>query len=53
MILHFWLHWQGRTGWETPTWSISMSLGKAFGHSMATLTMSDGGGMVWVGGGDG
>lgn len=37
-------------GCETRTWSISMSLGNAFGHSMATLTMSDGGGMVGVGG---
>lgn len=34
---------------ETPTWSISISLGKAFGHSMATLTMSAGGGMAEVG----
>lgn len=34
---------------EPPTWSISMSLGKAFGHSMATLTMSAGGGMAEVG----
>lgn len=34
---------------DTPTWSISMSLGKAFGHSMATLTMSAGGGMAEVG----
>ncbi|TNN85785.1 hypothetical protein EYF80_004032 [Liparis tanakae] len=33
-----------------PTWSISMSLGKAPGHSMATLTRSAGGGMA---GGDG
>lgn len=31
------------------TWSISMSLGKAPGHSMATLTMSAGGGMAAYG----
>lgn len=38
---------------ETPTWSISISLGKALGHSMATFTMSDGGGMVGAGVGGG
>ena len=40
----------GLFGTQTPTWSISMSLGKALGHSMATLTMSAGGGMAEGGG---